>query len=157
VEIDNSTGIKHRRKECGCPGKTCAKCEKTLCVIAFIRQSGGDQGRRDLCRVCEKGRGHGTRQRKSERPLTAKQLEAAVELRKLPYDEYLKSAHWQRVRRSALKRADYRCQICNTSDEVLTIHHRQYKDVIGAEKPSDLICLCWPCHELFHINGKLKR
>lgn len=51
------------------------------------------------------------------RPMTVK------ELRALPYRDYLKSAHWQRIRLDALARADYECQACEIDGVELQVHH----------------------------------
>jgi hypothetical protein len=75
-------------------------------------------------------------------------------MNKEEYEEYLKTEHWQKERRGALKRAEYRCQVCNTDDTQLEVHHRTYER-LGCEKPSDLFVLCESCHELFSQNGKL--
>lgn len=71
-------------------------------------------------------------------------------LRSLPYSEYLKSEHWQSLRRTMLKRAGYRCQICNGRGE-LHVHHRTYENK-GDERYSDLIVLCAKCHETYHLR-----
>lgn len=72
----------------------------------------------------------------------------ASSLASMPYVEYLKTEHWQRVREGALVRAEHRCQLCNTT-EFLNVHHRTYENR-GAEKDSDVTVLCKPCHERFH-------
>lgn len=64
------------------------------------------------------------------------------------YAEYLKSDHWQEVRKAALKRANYRCQVCNESVP-LDVHHRTYER-LGKEDDADVIALCRKCHGLFH-------
>jgi hypothetical protein len=66
----------------------------------------------------------------------------------MPYAEYLKTPHWQEVRESALKAADYRCQVCYSPDR-LHVHHRTY-DRRGRELLSDLTVLCADCHGRFH-------
>lgn len=58
------------------------------------------------------------------------------------------------VRRWALERAEKRCQVCNTDERTLHVHHRTYERV-GAELPTDLIVLCDACHGVFHREGKL--
>jgi 5-methylcytosine-specific restriction endonuclease McrA len=75
-------------------------------------------------------------------------------LKAMPYSEYLKTEHWQETRRAALKRAKYRCQVCNTNDRSLHVHHRTYERR-GEEIASDLIVLCESCHGTFHENGSL--
>lgn len=75
------------------------------------------------------------------------QLRAQV-LHDMPYEVYLQSDHWQRLRRQKIEEAGGRCQACNASEE-LQAHHRSYADR-GAEKPADLIVLCDGCHGVFH-------
>lgn len=70
------------------------------------------------------------------------------DLRAMPYQDYLKTKHWQRVRREALERADGRCQLCNSPDH-LEVHHRTYERR-GQEEPGDLTVLCATCHSKFH-------
>ncbi len=64
------------------------------------------------------------------------------------YKEYLKTNHWQRVRKKALKRAGYKCQVCGYKQN-LEVHHNTYKN-IWCEKPEDVVVLCWKCHKTFH-------
>lgn len=71
------------------------------------------------------------------------------------YPEYLQSEHWLAMRRSALDRAGWRCQVCNASTR-LYVHHRTYERR-GHELPDDLTVLCRKCHETFHKNGRLAR
>lgn len=66
------------------------------------------------------------------------------------YDEYLHSDAWAARRDDALRRADHRCQICNSDAEV-HVHHRTYER-IGAELSSDLTVLCAACHERHHYT-----
>ena len=67
-------------------------------------------------------------------------------------EEYLQSGHWKAVREGALRRAAYRCQVCN-SDKSLDVHHRTYERV-GRELPEDLTVLCRKCHNVFHNSGR---
>jgi len=73
----------------------------------------------------------------------------------MPYKEYLKTEHWERTRSEAMKRADYRCQMCNAGDCELHTHHRTYEH-LGNEKREDLIVLCEPCHSTFHKHRELE-
>ncbi len=77
------------------------------------------------------------------------------DLRALPYEEYLKTDHWQTLRSQALSHAGYRCQVCNFPDR-LHVHHRTYARR-GCERLEDLTVLCDGCHKLFHQRGKLAR
>ena len=75
----------------------------------------------------------------------------------IPYDEYLQTSHWLRMRIAALEYAEERCQVCY-SDEDLAVHHRTYERR-GMERLSDLTVLCKTCHADFHkiVNGKPTR
>jgi len=77
-------------------------------------------------------------------------------LKKLPYSEYLETPHWKKVRGQALRRFDYTCQVCNSKNTTLHVHHRNY-DCRGEENWKDLLVLCDKCHELFHKNGRLAK
>lgn len=70
------------------------------------------------------------------------------EERKLRYEEYLRSDHWQSIRPKAFERADNKCQLCSSTDR-LEVHHNTYKNR-GHEKPTDLVVLCKRCHSKFH-------
>jgi hypothetical protein len=69
-------------------------------------------------------------------------------VRAIPYAEYLKTDHWKRLRKTALIKAEFRCQLCNKATE-LHVHHRTYER-LGEEKDSDIIALCADCHAKFH-------
>tara|TARA_Y100000310_G_scaffold232390_1_gene235188 strand:- start:9176 stop:9829 length:654 start_codon:yes stop_codon:yes gene_type:complete len=74
-------------------------------------------------------------------------------LQRMPYSDYLRSDHWDRVRKLARKAAGGRCQVCN-SRERLEVHHRTY-DRRGEEHPADLTVLCSGCHQKFHADGAM--
>ena len=82
-----------------------------------------------------------------------KKKEFIKKLQSMRYKDYLKSQYWQAIREKALKNADYRCQLCN-SQENLNVHHRTYTNK-GNEKLEDLIVLCNECHKIFHLNRKI--
>jgi hypothetical protein len=63
------------------------------------------------------------------------------------YHEYLRSPQWKEKRKAALARANYRCLMCNSPDN-LDVHHRTYKN-IGNEREEDLAVLCRTCHDIF--------
>jgi len=69
-------------------------------------------------------------------------------LRFVPYDEYLKTPHWQTMRRRALLRAGNQCQNCGFPRR-LQVHHLTY-DRRGREAEGDLVVLCAWCHEKEH-------
>ncbi len=74
------------------------------------------------------------------------------ELRALPYPDYLKSEHWQRMRRRAISLAGFRCHDCDDRQSELHVHHLNY-DRVGRERQSDLRVLCKRCHEEMHKDG----
>lgn len=78
-----------------------------------------------------------------------------AELRAMPYSAYLQSAHWNARRKTALKMASHRCQVCNSTEQ-LDVHHRTYIRR-GEERADDLLVLCRTCHDLFHKQGKLAK
>lgn len=69
--------------------------------------------------------------------------------RTMPYPAYLQTDHWQNLRLQMLQLSGYRCQLCNTGNAVLHVHHRSYENR-GQEPLSDLIVLCADCHGKFH-------
>ena len=77
-----------------------------------------------------------------------KRKQLLIDLKNLPYNEYLKTDHWKSVRKDALKRSKYRCQLCNNNTS-LQVHHRTYEN-LGNEHYGDLIALCQTCHEKHH-------
>ncbi len=90
------------------------------------------------------------RRRRKPAPVPPERL---AELKAMSYHDYIKTPEWNRRRMGAILRADRRCQVCNSAQE-LSVHHRSYAH-IGEEPASDLIALCWPCHKLFHEHRKL--
>lgn len=77
-------------------------------------------------------------------------LAQSPEERRALYREYLWSPEWQAKKRDALERAGWRCQLCN-SPEDLDVHHRTYERIFN-EPPQDLTVLCRLCHNRFHGN-----
>lgn len=71
-----------------------------------------------------------------------------LHLRRMSYAEYLQTDHWQSIRAAALRRARWRCQLCNRATS-LDVHHRTYERR-GCELLSDVIALCRPCHATHH-------
>jgi 5-methylcytosine-specific restriction endonuclease McrA len=71
----------------------------------------------------------------------------------MEYKEYLLSDEWKKKRKAVLKRAGYRCQLCN-SNENLHVHHRTYENIFH-EDLGDLTVLCGNCHKIFHNLKKI--
>ena len=73
----------------------------------------------------------------------------------MPYQQYLQTPEWFARRTAALRRAGYRCQLCNRTGR-LEVHHRTYERR-GNESPEDLIVLCDECHRTFNAHRDVAR
>jgi 5-methylcytosine-specific restriction endonuclease McrA len=71
------------------------------------------------------------------------------QLRNMPYNLYLQTDHWQHFRLKALDNAKYICQLCNSKEKKLDVHHRTYENR-GRETFNDVIVLCDGCHKKHH-------
>lgn len=69
------------------------------------------------------------------------------------YYDYIQSDAWHKKAEDAKRRAGWRCQICN-SNEDLEAHHRTYER-LGYERPDDITVICAKCHDLFSRHGRL--
>jgi 5-methylcytosine-specific restriction endonuclease McrA len=67
----------------------------------------------------------------------------------MPYHDYLQTEHWEHVRKWALQRANYKCQMDAKHKGSLHVHHNTYENM-GAEKDADVIVLCEDCHRKHH-------
>lgn len=61
---------------------------------------------------------------------------------RVPYDEYLKSAHWQVFKEKTLYENNYSCSICGSKENVNVYHIRKN---LGRETQSDVIVMCSKC------------
>jgi len=105
-----------------------------------------------LCKICQS-------EIMQTRHIQYREQEKAVttrlnSLRSMPYKEYLQTIEWKERRKKHLKSSGYRCQVCNSPEKPLDVHHRTYERR-GQEYYKDLIVLCRSCHGTFHENGKL--
>lgn len=75
------------------------------------------------------------------------------QLTEMPYEQYLASPEWQRLRLHMLAAANNRCQLCNATQH-LRLHHRTY-DRRGRETTADVIVLCETCHSKFHNRNTI--
>ena len=75
----------------------------------------------------------------------------AIYLKKLNYRDFLKTPYWKTISYEAKRRAEFKCSLCGSQDDLRT-HHRDYKrhgkEIEYIDK--DLIVLCNKCHEKFH-------
>jgi hypothetical protein len=82
--------------------------------------------------------------------------ERLIELRAMPYRQYLRTPEWRRARAAALIRASNACSLDVTHTDHLEVHHRTYER-LGAEHVTDLVVLCHTCHQLHHKEYGLPR
>jgi 5-methylcytosine-specific restriction endonuclease McrA len=75
------------------------------------------------------------------------------ELRWMPYRNYLGTDEWSERRKTVIRRAGFKCQVCAEGGR-LHVHHRTYARR-GVERIEDMIALCPDCHEIFHKHGRL--
>jgi 5-methylcytosine-specific restriction endonuclease McrA len=68
--------------------------------------------------------------------------------RLMPYDEYLKTSHWQLKKMEAERAAGEECALCGSAKN-LNVHHKRY-DKLSWEWLSDLTVLCRTCHAKHH-------
>lgn len=76
-------------------------------------------------------------------------VEDVVELRRMPYADYLTSKWWKKRRKRSLLRARFRCEVCGKTRTKLATHHKTYIR-LGCERDEDLIVLCEECHGWEH-------
>ena len=74
--------------------------------------------------------------------------------RRWQYRRYLRSPHWQTMRRKVLRRAGYECERCRRKAP-LDVHHLTYARR-GHEDMNDLQALCRQCHKEAHGGGKVQ-
>jgi 5-methylcytosine-specific restriction endonuclease McrA len=69
------------------------------------------------------------------------------------YNEvYLKSFEWKNKRENILKRDNYKCVCCNS--DATQVHHINYNNVY-LENFTDLISVCYNCHQKIHFLGEV--
>jgi 5-methylcytosine-specific restriction endonuclease McrA len=76
-------------------------------------------------------------------------MERLADLKKMSYNQYLKSNHWARTRLWRISRANWRCESCGATFKKLSeieVHHLHYL-TIGRESEVDLQVLCQTCHD----------
>ena len=70
----------------------------------------------------------------------------------MKYQDQLKSPKWQKLREKIFEKRKYTCEICQSKDKQLHLHHKQY--VKGRKAwmyHEDLLqVLCNDCHEEHH-------
>jgi hypothetical protein len=134
---------------------SCEQCDQPIQIRITSR---GDlrweDGRKQTCEECKAKAD--TQYHQAYKQAQAEKLRRLHELHTMPYREYLQTPEWQETRKRAMKRAGFRCQVCNAYGVRLNVHHRTYERR-GFEDNQDLIVLCEGCHSIFHENGSLAR
>lgn len=132
---------------------TCQQCKQPFLKEFNSRSDLANIGRYTItCKPCqEKNNLHTKEQYRQWEIQRQQRLDF---LHTMPYYDYLQTPEWQDTRKRAMKRAGFRCQVCNAYGVRLNVHHRTYERR-GYEENRDLIVLCENCHGIFHINGKL--
>jgi len=70
-------------------------------------------------------------------------------LSNLNYTDYLNTKHWKHFSHEALIHFNHTCQLCNTKNEEMHVHHKTYENR-GRETFNDVIVLCAKCHKIVH-------
>lgn len=65
------------------------------------------------------------------------------------------AAGFYNVKQAVLARDEYKCQICQSKNDKLQIHHIIHKSDGGSDRMDNLVSLCNNCHEKVH-SGELR-
>ena len=76
-----------------------------------------------------------------------------IELKRMPYADYLQTPEWTAKRELVLDRDSHCCHVCS-SRESLNVHHLTY-DRRGNEDLDDLVALCKTCHSCYHQSSMI--
>lgn len=71
-------------------------------------------------------------------------------LNKRMYDIYISSTAWKHFAKSLKEERGGKCEKCEATTR-LTVHHTHYGTLFH-ERKSDLLVLCWDCHQDEHPN-----
>lgn len=73
-------------------------------------------------------------------------------MNKASYYEQLKDPRWQKKRLEIMNRANFKCEECENSENMLSVHHGYYDNSLMLwEYDNDTLhCLCPECHEMAH-------
>jgi hypothetical protein len=141
------TPPKLRKTDAKCP--QCGKAREFICDTWYYHNKLSNE----ICHECTIKKEELKQQQEEKSRIKMeewrrKNKEILNHLKTMPYKEYLQTQHWQKLRLQALKKAWYRCQLCN-GKKPLDVHHRTYERR-GEEHISDLTVLCRECHEKYH-------
>ena len=131
---------------------TCSKCHESIIITVKSRTQLDRINRTAKFLVCDKCKEIEQKEIALASMAAINQTMSTTEsFKQMSYSEYLQTNHWQKIRRQALKRAKYKCQLCSKHNTELHVHHKTYEH-IGQEHnyQDDLIVLCKDCHAKFH-------
>lgn len=152
--IGSAFGIhNYQLKEIAGQRKTlpCKRCQKPM-EIYITNREGRTWNTLESCQECSNKSAQ--LNTSAYKAYLAEQEQYKQYLHTMPYRDYLQTPEWQEQRTKAMKRAGFRCQVCNAYGVRLNVHHRTYEHR-GYEYASDLITLCEDCHTLFHENSEV--
>lgn len=81
-------------------------------------------------------------------------LGVTLELRSMPYAEYLKTFHWQAIRERTWRLQKGICHRTGCGHWIHDVHHNSYAN-LGDEPPEDVEGLCRKHHQEFHEHWRL--
>lgn len=76
-------------------------------------------------------------------------------MRRFNYSKKLKDPRWQRVRLRIFERDNFTCQMCDSTENSLCVHHIKYSGEPWEAPDEYLITLCEFCHEVEHNNREV--
>ena len=72
------------------------------------------------------------------------------ELKKWYNETYLRSSHWQDLRRRAFEKYGRKCSVVDCTIKKLNIHHISYEYLGEVREINDVRPVCWIHHKLCH-------
>lgn len=135
----------------GCGDSRRVKCDNRQHVQSYT-EGKSHQKRSAFCLKCSAKIKKTEQEERNERDQVYQ--EQVQMLREMSYSEYLKTDHWNRIRKEAYAIAGYHCALCNSKGK-LHAHHKTYENRGNwwLER-HDIIVLCESCHQKHHGRGK---
>ena len=148
---------------CGNPidwTRSTIQCSKCLDYRKSITKKKFDNRKeKGVCVVCESDLAKHSSQY-CEKHLEAHREASNTHIKKNPQAlkqkmrEWYRSKAWNGLRKKALNRAEYKCEICENSESRLHVHHVDRTSI--NHDLSNLIVLCFYCHQTIHSLLKSK-
>ena len=136
----------------------CKLCRKRIeFVFHSLTQLNKHKTKSTICSLCKEQQIEKKKKRQEQifdqfKKEEQKEKEKIIQLKTLPYEEYLQTEYWNTLRKLVLKKAKYKCKLCNNTQEKLNVHHKTYEHRGEEWKyQDDLIVLCQSCHKKFHF------